>query len=208
MDINLLCSYCDKKFSISYGEYNRQIKKGREYFFCSRSCAAKKGNAERPNRRVSVEKICLYCHEPFSTMTGAKSPDYCSRSCASAGSVTDNRRNAQRVAGLQHKDNLILVDETLRRRELWKYKKLISFFEFKKENFKFEYNINDYVYDLALIERKIFIEFDAINHLHPQQMLIDNEKDKLAEEHGWKVIRKRVLSNTIIEPSLLYDVLK
>jgi very-short-patch-repair endonuclease len=207
MGVDLVCGYCGNDFSISNGEYNRQTKNGRTVFYCGLSCAAKKRNAERPDKRILIEKLCLHCNSPFSTFTGSKSADFCSRSCASAGSVTDKRRNAQRKSGIEHCKNLIPIEDTLRLREMWKYKKLKSFLEFSNEKFEFEFIIGDYVFDLALPERMIFIEFDGIYH-NGKQLLIDADKDKFAQNNGWKVIRKKVQGNTVMDSDLLYDILK
>jgi len=206
MDIYLICGYCGNSFLIYSGEYNRQVKNGRTIFYCGLSCAAKKRNAERLDKRVPIKKICLYCKSSFDTLTGAKSPDFCSRSCASSGSVTDKRRNAQRKSGLESK-NLISAQETLLLREMWKYKKLIDFLEFNNENFEFEFILGNYIFDLALSKRMIFVEFDGVYH-NGKQLLKDAEKDKFAQDNGWVVIRKKVQNNKVIQSELLYDVLK
>lgn len=37
----LICKNCQQKFLKKKGEYNRQKKNGREYFFCNLSCSIK-----------------------------------------------------------------------------------------------------------------------------------------------------------------------
>lgn len=53
MNINskiIRCSNCETPFSVLTREYNRQIKRGRENFFCSRKCAAIKNNQNNPRK--------------------------------------------------------------------------------------------------------------------------------------------------------------
>jgi hypothetical protein len=46
-NINLVCNHCNNEFIISKREHTRQVKKGREHFYCSLSCAGKdKSNIE------------------------------------------------------------------------------------------------------------------------------------------------------------------
>lgn len=207
MFVDLMCGWCGKSIKVLKGEYTRQVKKGRKFFFCNNSCAAKKINAERPNRRILVKKICPHCKKKFTTRTGCKSATFCSRSCASAGSMTEKRRAAQRKGGKEKIENLIPPEETLLLRESWKYKKLKSFLEFCNETFEFEYRLDNYIYDLAFPKKSIFIEFDGICHNSKEQSETDKKKDLFANKSGWKVIRKKVLSNTVINPDILYPIL-
>jgi uncharacterized C2H2 Zn-finger protein len=46
--ILLICGNCGKEFFKSTKEYTRHLKKGRNRFFCSRSCACLKKNEENP----------------------------------------------------------------------------------------------------------------------------------------------------------------
>lgn len=206
MSIDLKCSWCNSDFNIPEAEYNRQVRNGRIFFFCSRSCAAKKNNASRPGKRIPVKKICPHCKNEFTTMTGSKSATFCSRSCAS-GSMTEKRREAQRSGGKEKAENLISAQKTLLLREAWKYTQLKSFLEYCKEKFEFEYRLGNYVYDLALPEKLILIEFDGMYHGGKKQSKTDHSKDLFASQSGWKVIRRKVQNNTIINPDILYDII-
>jgi very-short-patch-repair endonuclease len=209
MFIDLKCSWCNSAFKINSSEYNRCIKRGQKFFFCSRSCCAKKRECEQPDKKIEIEKTCPYCKKKFKTMTGAKSNTFCSRGCASAGSMSEDRRLAQSLGGksTESVENLIPVEETLKLREAWKYVKLKEFLEFQKECFEFEYRLEDYVFDLALIERKIFVEFDSVYHGSRDQIDIDTAKDVCAIKNGWKVIRKKTINNIVFDINILYDVL-
>lgn len=128
-------------------------------------------------------------------------------SCASKGSVTDKRRNCARKISLKSKKNLISVSQTLKRREAWKYVKLKKLLTFLEEPYEFEKEIGKYVFDLALIERKILIEFDGDDHSTPFQKKKDRIRDKFAKKKGWKVKRVSVKANLIIPVEILYDIL-
>ena len=47
-DLELNCNFCNSIFFIRKNEYDRQIKRGRSNFFCSRSCATSKSNEDNP----------------------------------------------------------------------------------------------------------------------------------------------------------------
>lgn len=46
--MKIACGTCEKEFEILDKEYRRQLKRGRDRFFCTRSCAAAKNNEENP----------------------------------------------------------------------------------------------------------------------------------------------------------------
>lgn len=205
--IKLICGFCGEPFETRKAEYDRQVRNGRSVFYCSLSCSAKKGNLERPDRRVEIEKRCPYCNNKFKTMTGSKSATFCSRSCASAGSVNEARRQAAKKTGLQHRDNLS-ISKGLKNREAWKYVKLKKFLEFQDVDYEFEYDVGEYIFDLCLPDMMILIEFDGEYHRGKFAMMRDRDKDTEANELGWNVIRVKVKSNTIIETEVLYKIFK
>ena len=208
--ITLTCTYCGAPVQKYDGEVRRQLKKGKTNFFCNTTCSVKYGNALRPNRRVEVEKICLYCKTPFKTKTGCKSPVYCSRGCASAGSMSEERREAQRQAGLKSKTKGTPVSMALimKKREHWKYTKIAKFLELMKEDFEFEFILENYIYDLFLKGLKILIEFDSSYHNMETQKTIDRIKDEIASKNGFNLIRIKTPVNTIIDPELIYEIVK
>lgn len=207
--INLGCEFCGKKIEVRLAEYRRQAKKGREHFFCNLSCAARYRNARSPGRKVEVEKKCPHCKRKFKTLTGSKSKTFCSRSCASAGSVTPKRREAARKAGGNNSQNLIGQAKVLKLRESWKYKKLIEFLDYLGIDHEFEYEIvPGTIFDLAILDgRQLFIEFDGKYHQDTKTKKRDLEKTKAAAKEGWGVERVEVQDNSVIDPSVLYGVL-
>jgi|GEM_PF-6897775 len=46
-EINITCALCGNQKSIELKEHKLQLKRGRQYFFCSKSCAGKLGNKQR-----------------------------------------------------------------------------------------------------------------------------------------------------------------
>jgi len=59
------------------------------------------------------------------------------------------------------------------------------------------------IFDLALLDRKMLIEFDGPYHDDGRQQDADAEKDGKAQSLGWAVKRVAVLQNAVIEPGVL-----
>jgi hypothetical protein len=102
---DLECSHCRKNFSRLTKEVFRQLKRGREEFFCSSTCAAIHNNLSRDSAHHPLKKICPTCKKEFQSHTGAKAATFCSRGCASRGSVTDHRREKAKEMGLKNIKN-------------------------------------------------------------------------------------------------------
>jgi very-short-patch-repair endonuclease len=63
------------------------------------------------------------------------------------------------------------------------------------------------IFDLALPERKVLVEFDGPNHVGVESQR-DEEKDTIAKSEGWQLTRIAVPPNTVIPPSVLRTVLR
>ena len=123
--------------------------------------------------------------------------------------MSDSRRKAQRVSGLSHTSNLLSIEETLRKREGWKYRDVKELLDFEGVWYQFECRLEAYVFDLALLDSRIFVEFDGVEHYtDANQKRTDHLKDELAKNNNWSVVRIPVEKRTIIKASLLYPVLK
>jgi len=133
---------------------------------------------------------------------------FCSRSCASKGSMTDKRLEKAHLSGLKNKINLLSCEEILRLREGWKYKLIEKILKNNSINYQFEYPINNYVYDLAILEKKLLFEFDGTSHNWYKQIKIDEIKNNIAIENGWNIIRIKVNDKEIIQSNFLYEYLK
>ncbi len=201
-----ICGWCKNEVKILKKEWNRQKKNGREIFFCNLSCSAHYINSKREDLIKKIKEICPVCENKFETCTGKNKRIFCSRSCASKGSVTDKRRKKAREIGLKNKNkiNLIPCEETLRLREGWKYELIEKILKSKKVKYQFEYRINDYIYDLAIFKTKLLFEFDGAYHTGKKQLERDEIKDCIAKENGWNIIRIKTGDNEVIKPYFLY----
>ncbi len=192
--ISLVCSWCGDDFKLRVAEFNRRSKLGKKRFFCCRSCAIYHQHEASGNNRVPVTKTCQYCKSKFQAMSGAKSSSHCSRDCASAGSVTPKRLAAARASGKKHISNISTIQSTadaLRAREWRKYVKLDAYLKRRKvaHVFEFPFPRTRYIFDLALTDLKVLIEFDGVSHNDPRQVTVDNRRDLLVEKRGWRVVR-------------------
>ena len=184
------CFWCEKEFNILKKEYTRQIKRGREYFFCSLSCSVQYTNSKRLDLRKKIKKVCPQCHKSFETMSGSKESTFCSRSCASAGSVTEKRRKMGKINSKFLPHTIEQIAKGLRRREWHKYKDIDKILNTLDIKHQFEYSMQEIgIFDLAIFEQKILIELDGKYHNNLKQKKVDDNKDALAKIVGWDVVR-------------------
>src|SRR5580698_8070132 len=47
-DVELFCAWCESRFAKAAREHRRQVKGGRDYFYCSRSCQTRARNKANP----------------------------------------------------------------------------------------------------------------------------------------------------------------
>lgn len=186
------CANCGRSVVKPVGEVARSKRLGR-WLFCGLSCSATHRNATRKSREF--EMTCK-CGKVFSTTTHNKAKRHCSRSCASRFSVTKKRRAAQRSAGKRHKQNLDTA-KAMKSREAWKYALLRK--ELANRPHEFEFRLGSYIYDLALFDTKVLIEFDGRGHVRKD----DEEKDSHAANLGWRVERRKVKNATVIHPKTI-----
>jgi very-short-patch-repair endonuclease len=208
-DVKLKCFWCSNEFYLCAKEYDRQIRNRRSYFFCSRSCVAKKRNTDKT--LPIINKICPICQKEFWCSISKKTNrTFCSRECASKGSVTDLRRESARKSGLENynKSNNIgtieSIANSLRVREDWKYSLIKSFLNKSNIRYQFEFPCGSGIFDLALLDLKIFVEFDGPYHRNTTIKKIDDKKVIDAKNFGWNVVRIQSGQNTIIDPKTIY----
>lgn len=83
--VNVICKKCGKSFDKPKNEYDRQVKNGRGYFLCNRSCSAGFGSLklkikneteylQNPKTCINCKSIILYNH---------RNNRYCTHKCAS-----------------------------------------------------------------------------------------------------------------------------
>lgn len=190
----ITCAGCGLRCLKTLGEVTRSNKLKRR-LFCSLSCAAITRNAAK--RRKAIEATCPTCKKTFATTTLKKAAGHCSRSCASAGSVNEARRKAARASGLANSVYLRPAD-ALRSREWWKYERVAAFLNGRDHQFEFE--LDDYVFDLALLDSMTLVEFDGPEHNTASQRAADEKKAKHAESLGWQVVRRPVARGAPFDP--------
>ena len=177
--IQLTCKNCGKIFEKDKGEYNRRIKLGCNNFFCSCSCSAQVSNAKFKAKEIIKE--CPTCGKLFKSSTKAKAATFCSRSCASKGSVNEARRNAGRYAAKKNFTNLETAEDRffnvvkmLRKREAPRYETLKKYFIEHDIKHEFEYPLAPYIYDLFLPSIYTIVEFDEPYHKSKDEKKKDN----------------------------------
>lgn len=210
--LRLKCAWCGRSFDIYKGEVTRWLKRGRDYFFCSISCGVSHSNDVSEKKRCPLEKKCPVCSCSFTTHTGKRGKTFCSRACASRGSVTPLRRARAAEIGRRNlqEGGVKITAAQLYAREGWKYASLKKFLTQKQITHEFEYPLptGKYVFDLALPKEKILVEFDGPYHSQGTQRKEDAKKERAARKLGWDVKRVRVIANARIRPSVLFPVLQ
>lgn len=195
------CVYCEVRFMKDNREVNRAQRKGLRHF-CTRSCAAAFGADQK---RASTVVLTCACGSTFQSTTLSKAKKHCSRSCAARFSSSDQQRAAQRRAGHKMIGNLIRSSDLLRRRESWKYVDLRRALQGRAHTFEFE--VGGAVFDLALHDTRVVVEFDGPYHCGPKQRAVDAKKDKIAEQNGFRVERRAVRPNQVISSDLIADLI-
>lgn len=208
--VTITCAWCGAEHEMELGEYNYWMRRGRDYFFCSRSCTSKYRNADKVKFRENRTQICEYCHKEFVT-SSKYAVRFCSRSCASAGSMSAERR-ARQVSGGHRSQELhpaspASMQRLLKLREAHKYTKLDELLNSLSIDHEFEFLLDAYIYDLALISRKLLFEFDGSYHDNANQKAMDDEKDRVASSYGWSVIRLPENGSSVIDPNLILPYL-
>lgn len=196
--IEIQCEICGDTVKRLQGEVNRSRRLGRR-LFCSRSCSAEASNI--PRRSKEFVTTCPFCGDDFVTSTLNRAKTFCSRSCASKGSLTEKSMKARRESGFKSRKNLLSAVECLRLREGWKYAALRE--HLGDRLYQFEFEIKECVFDLALLDVQVLVEFDGKYHGSAKQRVRDADKDKVAAEAGFKVVRRRVEQSTVISPATI-----
>lgn len=202
--VPVVCATCGKSFGKPIGEYNRRIKKGSKNFYCCAKCAGKGVNKNRKAKEISI--ICPVCGREFKSTTKLRAAKFCSRSCASKGSVTEKRREAGRLAcekSRQVLNPIKTLQHLLKKREQWKYVDIELYLKSVGENYEFEYLLGNFVYDLILFDRGLVIEFDGPDH----KSLDESKKELVLTQNNLRLLRVPVKPNTVISVSDFLEVL-
>jgi len=119
--------------------------------------------------------------------------------------MSEERREAQRLAGLAHAQNLLSPAETLKQREAWKYAALEKVLREADRDFEFEYQVGGFVFDLALLDEKVLVEFDGPHH-RGDEAERDKHKEKMAKKRGFVVVRREVKAASVISPDTIKEL--
>lgn len=109
--------------------------------------------------------------------------------CRRSSQVTYEQRLRATAAALRARNALLYADI---RRSL------------EGRAFEFEFVVSPFIFDLVLHDKKLLIEFDGPHHSTSRHQSYDAEKDRLAKQHGFQVIRIPVVASaTCLNPSLI-----
>lgn len=152
--------------------------------------------------------VCPVCHKAFSRVVRYKPPPtFCSRGCASTGSVTPYRRRRAQEHGKRNlPHNASTTAAALRSREAWRYEQVQEFLACKNVKHQFELPLGNFIYDLGLLQHKILVEFDGKDHTYESQRRLDERKDRYALNLGWTVKRVVVAKGAVISPVVLSGI--
>ncbi len=200
--MKLSCERCGAQFERRTAEVNRSRRLGRKQY-CGSSCSALVSNEQLKSR--PLELTCQYCGTLFASSTHNKAAKaFCSRVCASAGSMSESRREAQRIGGQNSVHSVAGAAALLKTREAWKYAALAE--RLGDEAHEFEFALGDFVFDLALFTRNTLIEFDGPEHQEPRQQATDERKNQVAAAAGFRLVRRLVERNSAISIEVLADL--
>lgn len=205
--VKLKCIECKQHFKRLASENRRQsIRQAK--IFCSIRCSSSYNG--RAKRSACVILRCGHCEAKFESSTHNKAAkSFCSRSCASAGSVTDYRRRKAVVSGKLRAGNVAIgiTANCLRSRESWKYVKVHNLLEAQNIDHQFEQVIGKkpYIYDLLIPSLRIAVEFDGESHQHT--FAADAKKDAYALKRRWTLLRISVRPASVVSRSLFKDAL-
>jgi very-short-patch-repair endonuclease len=202
MLVDLNCPACKEDFKKEQKEITRQLKKGRKNFFCSLNCAA----IFREEERIEILfKVCPECKTEFQVQnTVKKNKTFCSRGCASSGSMTEFRLNKAKETGkssflFRNGNTVENIAKRLKTREGWKYNLLKDYLEVNNIAHEFEFIIENSIYDLVLFDLKIVIEFDGPYHA----FIDDDHKTQLAINNGWTIHRVKTGTSEELQIDLI-----
>jgi very-short-patch-repair endonuclease len=207
--MKLYCENCKKEFEKANREYKRQLKKGREYFFCCLRCSAKHRNRQRGCNEYPQKKICPKCLKEFIVNNKDENRTFCSRSCANSRPCLEETKKK-----ISKTNSIIIKNKWLHDKEYVK-KQLNkkNIFTSKGERYIRDYfienmKIGEWTFGgLATIKKefiscdlysrklKVCFEYDGIWHFEDikGQLKKKQYKDRLLEEwclaNGWRLIR-------------------
>lgn len=114
--------------------------------------------------------------------------------------MTDYRRKkAAQTAKKYLPHDMETIAKSLRVSQAFKYAQVEAWLRKKGIRYRIEEVVGRRIFDLALPDTKVFVEFDAKHHAYPSQSGIDKEKDELARKRGWRVLRVGHIRNKAVK---------
>jgi ribosomal protein L24E len=209
----IICTYCGNECDKRTAEINRRTREGHTEFFCNNSCASLYKHTVDGTRVSQIQKVCARrgCGNTFSTLSGKEQRNYCCPSCACIRKHSPQEIEFRRSNRGNENGDVLGIDDIargLRKREFPRYVDVAAFLTSQHVAHMFEYIIEDYIYDLCILDYGIIFEFDEAYHVGRHQRVIDALKESTALTHGYRVSRISVTGYIIPVQALLPHLFK
>jgi len=162
--------------------------------------------------------ICKECGVEFNRVIYKRkdNPQFCTKRCSALyrNKVEDRgaqyraseKMRAAAIANLKKNQTARGISGCMKKRNMHKYKDLMDLFNEREVRYEVEYVLGDYVFNIALLDYKVFVEFDVIDtHKWERNDRYDKEKDEYAKKMGWQVVRIELAPK---EVPFAYEVVK
>jgi very-short-patch-repair endonuclease len=144
-----------------------------------------------------VTNTCASCGEKFTVPYNKRRQSTCSKSCAMKAnwSKDEYRKNitekSRETAYKKHNDPDVKFGWQVRPKNyLSKPEKIAKkFLNKNKIKATMEHRVGKYYIDVAVVDKKLAIEIDGLQHEHEERQLSDAKKDEFLKSKGWTVHR-------------------
>lgn len=100
IDVNINCHFCGTLFDKIDTQYNKHLREGRNYFFCSLSCSSKFNRSNQKQSDVDLycknEKTCKQCNTILSYEK--RKSKFCSLSCSASFNNKNSWADIRKIA--------------------------------------------------------------------------------------------------------------
>lgn len=191
------CKKCGINFVKSNQEYNRARRNGRDYFFCTQTCATQYGNEIRGYKSYPIEKKCPRCLNSFTVLSHSSNKTYCSRFCSNSRPQTiKTKQKIAKSVSIKSKqlwNNPEYIEKQLNRPKMFTSKGEVEIRTFfiqylKADGWTFggclSFGNVRLTRDLYSEKLKVCIEYDGVWHFKDikGQLADKQNKDRLLEE--------------------------
>ena len=102
------------------------------------------------------------------------------------------------MLALNYRGDINSIRALMLKREYFKYKNIDEYLTTNNISHEFEYIIENKLYDLAFLDKRLIIEFDGDDHKYIESATNDKIKESIAKKDGWTLVRINVKNNTVI----------